>query len=65
MAIENRLIVFDREAHLEMFSEPVVGDVVEVVRGNGPREGDCMGSATVTGFDNDGSPVLAVRFVGS
>jgi hypothetical protein len=54
----------DREMHLEPDAGSVaVGDTFEVVRGNGPREGDHMGTATVTGFE-DGSPVLDVRFDG-
>jgi hypothetical protein len=59
-----RLIVHDREMHLDVpYGVLAVGDTVEVVRGNGPREGDRMGTATVTGFEN-GSPVLAVHFDG-
>jgi hypothetical protein len=58
---DGRLIVHDREMHLEVFEETLaVGDTFEVVRGNGPREGDRMGTATVTGFE-DGAPVLNVR----
>jgi hypothetical protein len=51
--------------HLDEYADaPLsVGDTVEVIRGNGPREGDHMGVATVTGFE-DGSPVLAVGFGG-
>jgi len=58
---EGWLIVYDREMHLESTDALVVGDVVEVIRGYGPREGDRMGTATVSGFE-DGSPVLDVRF---
>jgi hypothetical protein len=44
-----RLIVHDREMHLEPSSAaPTVGDTFEVIRGNGPREGDFMGIAIVT-----------------
>jgi hypothetical protein len=65
-----RLIVHDREMHLEPYyaddylvhaDDFLVGDTVEVIRGNGPREGDRMGTATVIGFEH-GSPVLSVRF---
>jgi hypothetical protein len=56
-----RLVVHDRETHLEPYTDLIVGDVLEVIRGNGPREGDRMGTATVSGFE-DGSPVLAVHF---
>ena len=58
-----RLHVHDREMHLYPATEQTlaVGDVLEVVRGNGPREGDHMGEATVTALDDDGVPVLDVR----
>jgi hypothetical protein len=58
-----RLIVYDRESHLEVEDNDSlkVGDVLEVVRGNGPREGYRMGTATVPGFEG-GSPVLTVCF---
>jgi hypothetical protein len=60
--VNGRLVMHDRETHLELDSEPEIGDTVEVIRGNGPREGDYMGTATVTGFEADGSPILEVRF---
>ena len=57
-----RLIVHDREAHLEADTDTVaLGDTFEVIRGNGPREGEYMGTATVVGFES-GGPVLDVRF---
>ena len=56
-----RLIFHDRETHLEAPAPLAVGDTVEVIRGNGSREGDRIGTATVTGFDEDGTPVLDVR----
>lgn len=56
-----RLVVHNREMHLDVYDPLAVGDTFEVVRGNGPREGDYMGTATVTGIE-DGSPVLDVRF---
>ena len=57
-----RLILYDREAHLAPDADTLrVGDTLEVVRGNGPREGEHMGTATVTGFAEDGSLVLDVR----
>jgi hypothetical protein len=58
-----RLIAYDREMHLEVDATPAVGDTFEVIRGNGPREGERMGTATVTSFE-DGAPVLNVRFDG-
>ena len=53
--------MFDREIHLDVYDPLAVGDTLDVIRGNGPREGDRMGTATVTAFE-DGEPVLAVRF---
>lgn len=48
-----RLIVHDREMHLEPRADAlIVGDTVEVIRGNGLREGDDTGTATVTGIDD-------------
>jgi hypothetical protein len=46
--------------HLDVYDPLAVGDTVEVIRGNGSREGDRMGSAIVAGFDDDGSPILDV-----
>lgn len=60
-----RLVMYDRETHLEPHGDTIgVGDTFELIRGNGPREGDSMGTATVTGFEDDGSPVLDVSFGG-
>jgi hypothetical protein len=58
------LIVHDREMHLEVADTNTlaVGDTVDVIRGNGPREGDRMGIATVTGFASDGAPLLDIHF---
>jgi hypothetical protein len=58
-----RLVVHDRECHLDIFRPLAIGDTVEVIRGNGPREGDHMGIATVTAFE-DGVPTLVVHFDG-
>ena len=58
----NQLIVHDREAHLVCYAPLEIGDTIDVVRGNGPREGDRMGTATVIEFDEDGTPVLKVHF---
>jgi hypothetical protein len=49
------LIPYDREMHLDLFDPVAVGDTFPVVRWDGPREGDRMGTATVTGFFEDGS----------
>jgi hypothetical protein len=54
-----RLLVFDRETHLEGGSYQL-GDTVEVVRGNGPREGERMGTGTVIDLLDDGVPVLDI-----
>ena len=55
-----RIFIFDNEIHLDAAAGFAcsVGDTIEVVRGNGPREGDRMGTATVTGFNDDGGPIL-------
>jgi hypothetical protein len=59
---ETRLTVYDRETHLDVFGrEPQVGDVIPAYRGNGPREGERMGSALVRRITGDG-PELEVRF---
>lgn len=60
-----RLIVHDREMHLDVYDPLAVGDTVEMIRGNGPREGDRIGTATVTGFEETGAPVLDLHFFGS
>jgi hypothetical protein len=60
-----RLIVYDSESHLEGGAEAIaIGDTFEVIRGNGPHEGERMGTAIVARFDDDGDPVLEVRFGG-
>jgi len=56
-----RLVVFNREMHLDTRVPLSVGDTVPVIRGNGPREGAHMGTATVTAVE-DGAPVLDVWF---
>lgn len=56
-----RLVAYNRETYLETYTEPDVGDTFEVVRGNGPREGDHIGTATVIRLADDGGPVLDVR----
>ena len=58
-----RLIVHDREIHLDVYDPLAVGDTLDVIRRNGPREGDHMGTATVTAF-KDGVPVFKLRFDG-
>jgi hypothetical protein len=60
MSYAGRLHVSNRMSHLEPTRPLEMGDTVEVVRGNGPREGDVMGIATVTGFFEDGRPRLHV-----
>lgn len=61
-----RLIVYSNESHLE--GDPTtalaVGDKFDAIRGNGPREGRRMGSATVTGFDADGNPTIELHIEG-
>jgi hypothetical protein len=58
---ENRVYMHDDETHLDVHEPLAVGDVIQVFRGNGPREGDRMGTATVTAIE-DGVPVLNIRF---
>lgn len=58
---DGRLVIHDRKIHLACDEPLVVGDTIEVVRGNGPREGARMGVATVVAFDELGAPVLDVR----
>ena len=57
-----RLIAYDDELHLEVPRRHTlaVGDRLEMIRGNGPREGEPMGTATVTAFE-DGLPVFVVH----
>ncbi len=64
MSDPGRLILHDREGHLYVDADtPLkVGDTVEVIRGNGPRECAHMGTATVAGFEENGSPILDVHF---
>lgn len=59
---DGRLIVHDRETQVESDSDLLLGDKLEVIRGNGPREGGHMGIAIVTGFEKNGSPELDVVF---
>ena len=58
-----RLTIHDRETYLESYPGRTlaIGATVDVIRGNGPREGDRMGTATITGYD-DGGPILDVHF---
>lgn len=55
-----RLVLYDREMHLDIYGPVVVGESFDVVRGNGIREGDRMGTATIVAID-DGCPILDVR----
>lgn len=57
------LVMYNRESHMVVPPAHVlaVGDIYEVVRGNGPREGDSIGVATVTAIEDDGSPVLFLQ----
>lgn len=57
---EGRLLVYNREAHLEVCGELAVGDSFEAIRGNGVREGERMGTVTVVALEDDG-PVLEVH----
>lgn len=61
-----RLVIYSRESHLEIDPDAVlaVGDKLDAVRGNGPHEGQRMGYAVVTGFNEDGQPDLDVEIGG-
>jgi hypothetical protein len=58
--------MYNRESHFVVPPSHVlaVDDRFEVIRGNGPREGDVLGVATITGFE-DGAPALWLRPDGS
>jgi hypothetical protein len=61
-----RLIDHDGETHLEPEIDAIaLGDVFEVISGFGPREGDCIGTATVARFAADDSPVFDVHLDGA
>lgn len=64
-AYAGKLVMHDRETHLDVYGPLAIGDIFEVIRGNGPREGDRMGIATVTGFEDNGSPTLDVDIDGA
>jgi hypothetical protein len=66
MTTATKLIIYNRECHFDVKSGQVLtlGDKFEAVRGNGPREGDHMGTATVVGFDDEGGPELEVHIDG-
>jgi hypothetical protein len=57
------VVLYNDESHFVIppGHTPAVGDRMEVVRGNGPREGDRMGVATIAAFE-DGTPVLRIDF---
>jgi len=45
--------MYDKETWLDTDRPPVIGDRIEVIRGNGLREGETMGWATVTAITGD------------
>jgi hypothetical protein len=59
-------MVYNNESHLEYEADvPLnVGDTFPAIRGNGPREGERVGTVTVTAVTEDG-PTLSVHFWGS
>jgi hypothetical protein len=59
---ESRIVIYDKEIHLDVYEAVEVGDTIPVFRGNGPREGERMGTATVTGFEGS-SPMLEIKFM--
>jgi hypothetical protein len=64
MAATGRVTIYDRRIHLDTSGVVEVGDRFDVVRGNGPREGDEMGVAIVVAIEDDGTPVLDLQFPG-
>jgi hypothetical protein len=56
-----RVVMYDDETHLQVDAGHTlaIGDLFMAYRGNGRREGDFMGTAIVTGFD-DGGPTLTI-----
>lgn len=58
------VLLYDRETQIHARVELAVGDTLEVVRGNGPREGMRAGTATITESE-DGSRSLSVMLDGS
>jgi len=60
-----RLVIFDRQSQFQVpYGQTLaVGDTFQAFRGNGPREGDYLGTATILRF-KDGGPVLALHFGG-
>jgi hypothetical protein len=60
--VNGRTSKHDRECHLDVYGEIAVGDAFPVIRGNGPREGDHIGTGIVTGLDENGTPALEIWF---
>ena len=58
---KGRLVVFDKESHLEIWDDIIVGDTFDVVRGNGLQEGELMGFATVTELSEDGPVEISIH----
>ena len=44
-----KMTIYKNDTDLELPAghEPTIGDKFEVYRGDGPREGECMGTATI------------------
>lgn len=59
-----KVLIYNRAIQLDVDEAPKVGDTFEVFRGNGPREGDYMGTAFVVSLDEDGNPVLEISLGG-
>ena len=57
-----RIVMYDKETLLVPFAELLhVGDTLEIVRDNGPQEGDRIGTATIERFE-DGVPVMTIAW---
>lgn len=54
------MIIYDRETHIDAERRLAVGSTLLVFRGNGPREGECMGVGVITDLDDDGGICIEI-----
>jgi hypothetical protein len=59
-----RILIRDRQIHGEPQRDFAIGDTFDVIRVDGPRKGDHMGTAVVTRVDEDGNPEITVHLGG-
>ena len=59
---DGRMIVHDQIAYLDVPEDHTWrhGDVLAVLQGDGPTQGEQIGAATVTGFENN-QPIIDVH----